>query len=109
MYSSKIEALRGPSGRLLKYDPSTRQLSVLARGLYFGNGVAVAEDESYLVYVETFYSRVTKFYLTGEKKGTTEYIVDGDPSPMCKDNMLVVYCLLLETKHLTSFPCLNRV
>lgn len=84
MYSSKLEALRGPSGRLLQYDPSTDQLTVLVRDLYFANGVAVAEDESYLVFVETFYSRVTKLFLTGEKKGTTEYLVNGDPSPMCK-------------------------
>ena len=84
LYSSKVEALRGPSGRLLQYDPSTDEITVLARDLYFGNGVAVAEDESYLVYVETFHSRIVKYYLTDEKRGTTEYLIDGYPSPACK-------------------------
>jgi hypothetical protein len=83
MHAAKVEVLRGPTGRLLQYDPSTDQVTVLARDLYFANGVAVAEDESYLVFVETFYSRVTKYYLTGEKKGTTEFVIDGYPSPAC--------------------------
>jgi sugar lactone lactonase YvrE len=84
MDASRIEFLRGPSGRLLQYDPSTDEVTVLARELYFANGIAVAEDESYLVFVETFYSRVTKLYLRGEKQGTTEYLIDGHPSPACK-------------------------
>lgn len=84
MYPSKLEIIRGPSGRLLQYDPSTDAVTVLLDGLYFANGVAVAEDESYLVFVETFYSRVNKYYLTGEKKGTVEAIIDGYPSPACK-------------------------
>jgi len=84
MYPSKVEALRGPSGRLLQYDPSTDEVNVLADGLYLANGVAVGEDESYLVFVETFYSRVSKYYLSGEKKGTIEYVIDGYPAPACK-------------------------
>jgi hypothetical protein len=92
MHASKVEVLRGPSGRLLQYDPSTDEVTVLRRGLYFANGVAVAEDESYLVYVETFFSRVTKYYLAGEKKGTTEFLIDGDPSPACEwIGLLLVY------------------
>ena len=83
MYASKVEALRGPTGRLLQYNPSTDEVTVLARNLYFANGVAVAEDESYLVFVETFYSRVTKYFLKGEKKGSMEYVIDGYPSPAC--------------------------
>lgn len=85
--ASRLEALRGPSGRLLQYDPSTDEVTVLARELYFANGVAVAEDESYLVFVETFYSRVTKLYLHGEKRGTTERLIDGHPSPAWFDGV----------------------
>jgi len=95
IYSSKVEALRGPSGRLLQYDPSTDEITVLARDLYFGNGVAVAEDESYLVSVETFHSRLVKYYLTGEKRGTTEYLIDGYPSPACKYTQVVTHVAIL--------------
>lgn len=87
MYGSKIEGFRGPSGRLLQYDPSTDKITVLVQGLYFANGVAVAEDESYLVFVETYYSRVSKYYLTGKKKGTIENMIDGHPSPACKSDV----------------------
>eukprot|EP00934_Nitzschia_sp_Nitz4_P004608 Nitzschia sp. Nitz4//scaffold9_size221794//91527//93025//NITZ4_001345-RA/size221794-snap-gene-0.99-mRNA-1//1//CDS//3329560998//4598//frame0 len=80
MYASKIEVLRGPSGRLLQYNPSTDEVKVLARDLYFANGVAVGEGEEYLLYVETFYGRVVKYYLSGEKEGTTEMVLDGYPS-----------------------------
>ena len=90
MDASRLELLRGPSGRLLQYDPSTDEVTVLARDLYFANGVAVAEDESYLVFVETFYSRVTKLYLQGEKQGMTEYLIDGHPSPACKWSLVCV-------------------
>ncbi len=82
--TSRLDCLRGPSGRLLQYDPSTDKVTVLERDLYFANGIAVAEDESYLVFVETFYSRVTKLHLQGDKKGTSEYVIDGHPSPACK-------------------------
>jgi sugar lactone lactonase YvrE len=91
MYASKVEALRGPSGRLLSYDPSTDQVTVLARGLWFANGVAVDKKEDYLLYAETFSLRVAKYHLTGDKQGTIEYIVDGDPSPACKSTGAIRY------------------
>jgi sugar lactone lactonase YvrE len=84
MYASTVEGARGPSGRLLQYDPSTDEVAVLARGLWFANGVAVDKEENYLVFVETFKLRIAKYFLAGDKQGTIEYIVNGDPSPACK-------------------------
>jgi sugar lactone lactonase YvrE len=40
---------------------------VLAKGFYYANGVALAEDESYLVMAETNRIRVHKFWLKGDK------------------------------------------
>lgn len=42
-----------PHGRLLSYDPSTKQTKVLVRGLYFANGVAVSPDHSSVIFCET--------------------------------------------------------
>src|SRR5262245_50105857 len=42
-----------PNGRVLAYDPATRRCRVVADGLYFPNGVALAPDESWLLVAET--------------------------------------------------------
>jgi hypothetical protein len=84
MYSSKVEMLIGPSGRLLKYDPVTDEVSVLLRDLWFGNSVTVDQEETYLLFTESFSLRIGKYYLQGPKEGTVEYLVNGHPTPGCK-------------------------
>jgi len=42
-----------PHGRLMSFDPATGRTAVLARGLYFANGVAVSPDQASLIYCET--------------------------------------------------------
>ena len=42
------------------------------------------------VFAETFKLRLSKYYLTGERRGEIEYIVNGDPSPACE----YIDCLL---------------
>jgi len=42
-----------PHGRLMSFDPTTRRTTVLARDLYFANGVAVAPDQESLIFCET--------------------------------------------------------
>ncbi|XP_078435431.1 protein STRICTOSIDINE SYNTHASE-LIKE 3-like [Wolffia australiana] len=61
-----------PTGRLLKYDPLTQETSVLVRNLQFPNGVSLSKDKSFLVFCEGPRGRLTKYWLKGEKKGTTE-------------------------------------
>jgi sugar lactone lactonase YvrE len=56
-----------PMGRLLKYDPRSREVHVVAKGLWFANGVALSEDESYIALSETDRLRVLKFWLAGPK------------------------------------------
>ncbi|EYU22989.1 hypothetical protein MIMGU_mgv1a0124101mg, partial [Erythranthe guttata] len=40
------------SGRLLKYDPSTKETTVLIRNLQFPNGVSLSKDGSFFVFCE---------------------------------------------------------
>ena len=92
MYPSKLELLSGKhSGRLLKYDPYTDTTTVLLKGLLFANGISVDpnNNEDYIIFTESYSIRVGKYYLTGEKSGTVEYIVDGAPLPACKLPVLV--------------------
>lgn len=41
-----------PSGRLLKYDPVTKETIVLLRNLQFPNGVSLSKDGSFFVFCE---------------------------------------------------------
>ncbi|GMN52974.1 hypothetical protein TIFTF001_022118 [Ficus carica] len=68
-----------PHGQLLKYDPSTKQTSILLDDLGFANGVALSEDQDYLVICETWKFRCLKYWLRGEKEGETEIFVENLP------------------------------
>lgn len=50
-----------PHGRLLRYDPAGADLSVIADGLYFPNGVALTRDETGVLLVETATKRLLRF------------------------------------------------
>ncbi|KAJ4845788.1 hypothetical protein Tsubulata_041453 [Turnera subulata] len=65
-----------PYGRFLSYDPITKQTTVLARDLYFPNGVAVSPDQDYVVFCETPMRRCRRYYIRGEKKGSIEKFVE---------------------------------
>ena len=68
-----LDLLEGrPHGRLLRYDPVSKQTKLLADGLYFANGVALAKDESFVVVNETYRFRLSRHWLRGPKAGTTE-------------------------------------
>ncbi|KAL6340552.1 hypothetical protein AAG906_010460 [Vitis piasezkii] len=60
------------SGRLLKYDPLTKETTVLLRGLQFPNGVSLSKDGSFLVLCEGSPGRLVKYWLKGDKAGTSE-------------------------------------
>ena len=69
-----LDLLEGrPHGRLLRYDPASKATTVLAQGLYFANGVALAQDESFLVVNETYRYRVMRHWLRGPKAGSTGF------------------------------------
>lgn len=43
-----------PHGQLLKYDPSTKETSLVLDGLGFANGVTISSDQEFLVVCETW-------------------------------------------------------
>ena len=42
-----------PHGRLLSFDPSTKETKVLVGDLYLANGVVVSPDQTFLIFCET--------------------------------------------------------
>jgi len=68
-----------PNGRLLSFDPKTKECKLLLDGLYFANGVAVDHDQQFVLVVETGKYRVTRYWLKGEKAGTSDVFADNLP------------------------------
>ncbi|XP_076937654.1 protein STRICTOSIDINE SYNTHASE-LIKE 3-like [Bidens hawaiensis] len=60
------------TGRLLKYDPVTKKTSVLLGKLQFPNGVSFSKDGSFFVFCEGSRGRLMKYFVKGEKAGTSE-------------------------------------
>lgn len=60
------------TGRVLKYDPRTRETVVLANGIRFPNGVSLSKDESFFVFTESVTGRIIRYWLKGPKTGTTD-------------------------------------
>lgn len=69
----------GGAGRLLAWRPSTRTTALLLSGLQFANGVAVAGDGASVLVTETGSYRITRYWLEGPRKGTSEVFFDNLP------------------------------
>lgn len=57
-----------PNGRLFAYNQATKQTTLLLDSLYFANGIALSDDQSFVLVNETGMYRVTRYWLTGPKK-----------------------------------------
>jgi sugar lactone lactonase YvrE len=67
------------SGRLLVYDLQTKMTKVLLTNLNFPHGVSVAEDGRFVLVCETGAYRIRKLWLTSDKFGKSDVIVDNLP------------------------------
>jgi sugar lactone lactonase YvrE len=75
-YGRKLILEMKPNGGLYKYNPATKELKTLIDGTYFGNGVVISKDETFLLMVETTKYRIVKYWLKGENEGKTEVFMD---------------------------------
>ena len=69
----------GGNGRIFRYDPATGETRVIADSLNFANGVAVSENQQYLMVVETGTYRVLRYRLTDEGVADPEIVIDNLP------------------------------
>jgi len=77
MHASKVDVIRGGkgTGRIIEYDPKTDKTRILAKDLFFANGVAVDRDETFVLFAESFGVNLYKYHLKGDKKDTLEVVV----------------------------------
>jgi sugar lactone lactonase YvrE len=68
-----------PWGRLLCYDPATKTTQTIMAGLNFPNGVALSQNEDFLIVNETFRYRTLRFWLKGGRTGTDGVFIDNLP------------------------------
>ncbi|KAG9130524.1 hypothetical protein Leryth_025245 [Lithospermum erythrorhizon] len=73
-----------PHGQLLKYDPLLNETTILLNDLGFANGVALSQDEQYLVICESWKFRCLKYWLKGQNTGRTEIFIN---LPRAPDNI----------------------
>jgi sugar lactone lactonase YvrE len=66
-------------GRFLVYDFQTGETRVLLKGLQFANGVALGPDEAFALVNETGSYRILRYWLKGEKAGTSDVFADNLP------------------------------
>ena len=84
--ASKLDMVEhGGNGRLLRHDPVRRRTTVIAAGLDFPNGVAIAPDGAFVLVAETGAYRLLIHHLIGPRAGTTEPFTG--PLPGFPDNV----------------------
>ncbi len=69
----------GGFGRLLRYEFATGATTTLLRALQFANGVTLGPDDAYVLVTETGAYRVTRYWLKGDKAGTSDIFIDNLP------------------------------
>ncbi|CAG9860617.1 unnamed protein product [Phyllotreta striolata] len=74
-----FELLSDPSGRLVHYNAATKINTVLIDNISAASGVALSDDEEFVVVSEPITSRIYRYYLKGPKNGTYDIFLEGLP------------------------------
>ena len=69
----------GGHGRVIRVDAESRDTSVILDGLNFANGVAISDDQQFLLISETGHYRVWRYWIAGDEAGNSEIIIDNLP------------------------------
>ncbi len=68
-----------PDGGLYCYDPQTEKVKTLVDSSFFGNGVAVSQNDEFVLMVDLTKYRIVRHWLKGEKIGETDIFIDNLP------------------------------
>ena len=80
MHSWPIDALEGRgNGRIICFDPETKQTKTVLRNLVFPNGMCLAHDGESILFAESWLCRVNRYWITGPKAGTSEVVINDLP------------------------------
>jgi sugar lactone lactonase YvrE len=70
----------GGHGLIIAFHPDEDVARVIIDGLQFANGIAISEDQSYLLVAETGTYRILKHWLLGPRTGETDVLIDNLPA-----------------------------
>jgi sugar lactone lactonase YvrE len=70
----------GGHGQIIAFHPDQGEPRVVIDGLQFANGVAISDDQSYLLVAETGSYRILKHWLLGPRAGETDVLIDNLPA-----------------------------
>jgi len=68
-----------PLTRLLAYDPRNKETHVIRDGLFLANDVALGPNDAFVLVNEFLAYRITRYWLTGTKKGQSDYFIENLP------------------------------
>jgi sugar lactone lactonase YvrE len=71
-----VTATGDSTGRILRYDPRTSQVTVIMSDVTYPNGIAVSADRTHLVVASTGPCKLLKVWIKGPKFGTSELFAD---------------------------------
>ncbi len=66
-------------GGLYAYNPTTNTIKTLVDSSFFGNGVAVSQNDDFVLMADLTKYRIIRHWLKGENKGTTDIFIDHLP------------------------------
>ena len=64
------------TGRIMKYDPRTNQVTVLQSGVTYPNGIAISADRTHLIVALTGPCKLMRYWIRGPKANTSEPFAD---------------------------------
>ncbi len=70
----------GGHGLIIEFNPASGATRVLLDGLNFANGVAISDDQSFLLIAETGAYRILKYWLAGPRAGQSDILIDNLPA-----------------------------
>ena len=68
-----------PTSELRAFDPRTGEETVLVDGLLLPVGIELSANEDFVAVAEFFAYRVTRYWLTGPKAGTSDRLIENLP------------------------------
>ncbi|TVU08294.1 hypothetical protein EJB05_41694, partial [Eragrostis curvula] len=71
-----VTATRDSTGRIMKYDPRTNEVTVLQSNVTYPNGISISADRTHLVVALTGPCKLMKYWLQGPKANTSEIFAD---------------------------------
>jgi len=69
----------GGHGGVFVFNPDSGETRQLLDDLNYANGIAISQDNTFIVVAETSNYRILKYWLSGERAGTSEVLIDNLP------------------------------